>query len=147
MDDFGMDLMSTFFDAAHPMSTDEELQLISWSEVAELLFGLAPAIKAEADASTVPWWLSSKALLDTNLREVAATGRYEGMVNFPERCAKELWRRWQFALITAQMAADQGAPLNLPVPRNAPDNAKGWGVALYVLGAVGRDYPDGMFRD
>jgi hypothetical protein len=145
MDDFGTALMNTFIDAAHPMTRNVELVLVSWNDVVELFFNLAPAIQAEADASPHPWRLSSVVEFDGFLRDFAPIGQFKGVMNFPPSCAQELWRRWKYVIIAAELERDQGEPLNLPLPRDASDDIRGVAVMLYMLGGPGRSYPRAMY--
>jgi hypothetical protein len=144
-DNFGSALMATFIDAAYPMERNVELMLVSWPDVEALFFNLAPGIKAIADASPEPWRLSSVAVLDGALRDLAESGIWQGEVNFPAVSAQELWRRWRHVIVGAKLEAEKGEPLNLPLPRDAPEDLRGVAVMLYMLGGPGRAYPPNVY--
>lgn len=145
--DSGSKLLLAFFDAAWLVPEDAVVEYLGWDEVVQVFFDAAPMIQTVAEKSGTRWQAASVAALDAFLEQNARSGRADGRLTVPDLAAPELWRRWKYAITAAQLEADHGAPLDLPMPRDAPGHIKAWAIVLYVLAGPARSYPRQMFPD
>lgn len=138
---FGTELFCTFLDHAWPSQPDEVLEPLNWSDVTKLFFENAASIKRQGEMFEPLWKSTAVKELDAALRAVAETGEFVLVpVTLSPAGMAELWRRWQYAIIGAELEDKFGSPLNISVPRDAPPELKGAALALYVLGGPARAY-------
>lgn len=145
MDRFGTDLLMQLLTTAWPHGDPRRKEPVSWNDVVKLFFENAGQIRAEALKTGCVWTVDAIEELDMALMAIAEAGQFTGEFKMSPMAAVELWRRWRYAIIAAQLEADLGAELNLTIPRDAPDTLKGLGLMLYVLGGPARDYDPAMF--
>lgn len=140
MSRFGVTLYGTFLDQTWPMGDDEPMEQVTWDNVVKLFFENANPIRIEAERIGHVWDERAIAEVDGKLLEMAQNGRFDGVLSMSAEAIEEVWRRWSYAIIAAEMEKRFGRELNLPIPRDASAEVKGAAVILYVLGGPARDY-------
>lgn len=145
---FGTELFCTFLDRSWPLTPDAVLEPVTWADVTKLFFENAGLIRARGELSEPLWTASAVKELDNALRNVAELGEFVLVpVHLSPAAMAELWRRWQFAIVGAELEKRFGSPLNISVPRDAPPELKGAAVILYVLGGPAKAYRKDIFRE
>ncbi|TNF21852.1 MAG: hypothetical protein EP318_06160 [Rhodobacteraceae bacterium] len=141
MKDFGTLLLRMFF-AKNWSAEDGPTEYATWEDVTAVMFDVAKMATQAADKYEAVWEPGAVEALDTWLMEIAESGQFDGRTTVPRDAAREMERRAKYAVVASELEAKRGSPLNLPFPAEAPDDMKGWGLVLYVLGGPARDYPE-----
>jgi len=140
LDNFGTLLLRAFLNKTCADALDGPIEYATWNDVLTIFWEGAGPIRAEAIRAERVWTPESVDELDASLAELAESGRFTGRFSIPPTAAEELYRRWSYAIVAAKLEEEFGPPLMLPFPANAPDEAKGLGLLLYVLGGPARAY-------
>lgn len=144
MSRFGLDLMLVFLSNAHPGFQAEDSDEASWDDIVHALFDRGEPIKRVADAAGNAWTPEAVDHLDEVLMGIAATGQIPAELDLAPATAVELWRRWKYGIVGAQLESAAGHRLNIPSPRKAPDEVKSWALILFALGGPAKAYPAAM---
>lgn len=139
---FARTLLEVLIDNAAPERDLREPEFVSFPDVVKLFFeNAAMAHQAAVDTSHA-WTPASVAAADDWLINLAEAGQFDGEAALPVGVAEEIWRRWRYVIIAAQLEADGGKVRPaLTLPANIPDSLKGMAVILYFLAGEGRNYP------
>lgn len=140
MSRFGLTLYGTFLDAAWPREEDAEVELITWRDVAKLFFDSSAPVQALAEKAGHVWDEKAIEEVDAKLLDMAERGEFVGALSMGPEAVEEIWRRWSYAIIAAELESRFGEELNIPMPRAAPPEVKGAAVMLYILGGPAKDY-------
>lgn len=140
MDDFGTLLLVGFLERNCPELASGPREYASWDDVGRIFFEGAGHVRDEAIRSGRVWTPDAVDELDATLVELAESGRISGRFSIAPTAAEELWRRWSYSITAAHLEEKFGPPLMLPFPLHAPDEMKGLGLMLYILGGPARSY-------
>lgn len=147
MDKFGTDLFMMLMAKAWPNPDKSRIERVTWAQVEKFFFENATPIRTAAIGTETAWSKSGIEDLDIALMQLAEAGEFVGVFDVSPAAAKELWRRWQYAIIAAGLDSAAGEEFGLPLPMDAPAALKGLAIMLYVLGGPARDYDPRMFKD
>lgn len=140
MSRFGVTLYGAFLDKAWPLREDEPLDTVTWADVTKMFFENAKPVMEEAKRVGHVWDERAIAEVDGKLLEMAQQGTFSGILSMSPQAVEEVWRRWSFAIMGAELERRHGNALDLLVPQNAPADVRGAAVMLYILGGPARDY-------
>ncbi|MBN9471689.1 MAG: hypothetical protein J0J10_23245 [Bosea sp.] len=147
MQDLGKELWAIFLDAACPLqSARPKLDFASAEEVSRLFFENAALAEAPAKETGHRWAPSGIVEVDFALRRLAESGRPDLELKLSPAGAEEFWRRWQYAIIAAQLEHAAGNEFSIPYPRHAPPIVQGTAVLLSILAGAARDYRREVFE-
>lgn len=138
-------LIGTFLDNACPHLAGGSVVSISAAEIGELLFVNAGVIEREAGQRGMQWAPEAIDEIDLMLENIAESGVFDMRISLTPIGYTELWRRWSYALVAAELERNQQTGFSIPLPADAEPAIKGAAVLVYMLGSIGRDYPHSLF--
>ena len=137
---FGLDLLRMYLATTFPHAKGPP-EYAEWSDVQSIFFELCKSALPAAQSEGRRWHPSSVEALDGWLMDISNSGQFAGDMNIPKGTAEEMYRRCRYALIASMLEEEAGKPLHMPFPSDIPNEAKGWGLMLFILGGPARDYP------
>jgi hypothetical protein len=138
---FARTLVEVLIDNAFPARDLSRPEFVSFPDVVQMFFENAAMVRQAADETGNAWCPEAVAEADDWLTSLAEDGTFDGIISMPEGVAEEIWRRWRYVIVAAQLEADHGKlrPA-LTLPSNIPDSLKGVAAMVYFLAGEGRNY-------